>query len=147
MNAVLRWARYGLDILGLATLFSIVASYIAVRQYDRQTGRRYTEAPPSPVAVEFARRVTPSLEAYVVAHKEPIVASAGGWPLRGAARLAFGAFVRNLGAICAAAMNAVLDIFGDLNIRQIAAYVLEHSRSRHRAVDPSVVAAARGAAP
>jgi hypothetical protein len=100
--------------------------------------------PVSPVAVEFARRVSPRVVAELESRREAIIADSGGFLIREAVRIGFPVALREVPHLAEAGADAMLDRFGGLTISEIAERLVTHNRAKHQAnrTHPTVAVAA-----
>lgn len=93
----------------------------------------------SPIAVEFAKRIAPRLVTELEERKESLIAGAGSWPIRQAARLAFPAALEAVHPLTESGADAMLDEFGGLTLAQVASRLIAHQTAKGRRVDVSLL--------
>jgi hypothetical protein len=91
----------------------------------------------SPVAVEFAKRIAPRLVVEIEERKEALIAGAGSWPVRQAARLAFPAALKAVQPLTESGADAMLDEFGSLTLADVAGRLIAHQTAKGRRVHAS----------
>jgi hypothetical protein len=70
-----------------------------------------------------------------------LIAGAGSWPIRQAARLAFPAALKAVHPLTESVCDAMLDEFGSLTLADVANRLIAHQTAKGRRVDASLRAA------
>lgn len=92
----------------------------------------------SPIAVEFAKRIAPRLIVELEGRKEDLIAGAGAWPVRQAARLAFPAALKAVQPLTESGADAMLDEFGSMTLADVAQRLIAHQTAKGRKVHASL---------
>ena len=86
----------------------------------------------SSVAQNLASKIAPPLQAQVAARKQEIVRAVSPAPVRVAISVGFPALVQEIPPLVESACDAVLDLFGEMTISQVAQRLVEHNQSKGR---------------
>ena len=92
----------------------------------------------SPVAQDFARKIAPRLAAELEERKETLIAGAGSFPIRAAARLAFPVALKSVPEFTEAGCESLLDEFGSMTLAEVANRLYQHQAAKGRTVHPSL---------
>jgi hypothetical protein len=92
----------------------------------------------SPIAQELAARIAPRLRSELESRKDSLIAKAGSWVVRKAATLAWPRMIEAVPELTEAGVDALLDEFGGMTVREIAAKIIEHQAAKGRRVDASL---------
>lgn len=142
MNIAFRYARVVVDLFGLAAIWSVC--FVVFQSWRLSEPFPFQGREATPLATKFSEKVSPEIQRQVNDNRERIIASADGWATRTGLRMGWTALVNLIPRVIRAGFDALMDLWGQMNIREIASMLLEHSRQRGMSVHPSVRAAARG---
>jgi|GEM_PF-3314108 len=131
----------GSFVLGAVTtvVTATVILAISLQQPPPPTSVPMGTTTSSSIAKDLAAKIAPVVTASLTAHKEDIIASAGGLPARAAVRLGFPTAMRMVPTLTEVGCDAALDRLGGLSLPQLASTVAGHNRAKGRPSHPSIV--------